>query len=99
MRKWHKSRGKKSGRRPLKLLRQVYALFGRYDNKTFTFAFCFFFFVSASHATYLCFLYIYIYDGRRVFIVKYALYSSLSAKVLIMLECPEKKKNEIPGST
>lgn len=59
----------------------------------------FFFFVSASHATYLCFLYIYIYDGRRVFIVKYALYSSLSAKVLIMLECPEKKKNEIPGST
>lgn len=65
MRKWHKSRGKKSGRRPLKLLRQVYALFGRYDNKTFTFAFCFFFlYLPATQLTYAFYIYIFTMDAE-----------------------------------
>lgn len=72
---------------PLKLLRQVYALFGRYDNKTFALYIQYFFWFFACHATYLgydmllctffcCFwpgpnTLIYIYDGMRSFIVKY----------------------------
>lgn len=45
---------------PLKLLRQVYAFFGRYDNKTFALYIQYFFWFFACHATYLATICFYV---------------------------------------